>query len=109
MEINTNGDAIKALISLEETLYEKFREVQEKKNGMIMDMLAVGECRCTNCKSKITKVKNSFFINHECNICHQSTELEKKNRKDIYKKINGKWKRVKYQHNGWWWNKHLSH
>ena len=37
MEINTNGDAIKALIGLEEKLFESFREVQEKKNGMIMD------------------------------------------------------------------------
>tara|TARA_R100000773_G_scaffold44276_2_gene44825 strand:+ start:187 stop:516 length:330 start_codon:yes stop_codon:yes gene_type:complete len=108
MEISTNGDAIKAFIKLEETLYEKFREVQQKKNDMIMEMLSHGECRCTNCGRRIHKIKNSFFIKHECNTCHVSTDIEKKNRKGIYQLIDGKWIKTKYSQNGWWWNKHLS-
>ncbi len=101
----TNKQYIKALIDMEELLYEKFRETQNMKNLKIIEMMSRGEVRCNNCKIKMRKIKNSFFRDQECETCCKSSQLEKNNRKDIYKFVNSKWKKTKYLHNGWWFDK----
>lgn len=105
METITNGQYIKSLISTEEYLYQKFREIQNIKEEKIIEMLAEGEVRCSNCKSKIQKIRNSFFDNNECYKCTIASSIEKNNRKDIYKNVNNKWKKCKYLSNGWWHTK----
>ncbi len=101
----TNNEYIKALIDMEELLYKKFRETQNMKNLKIMEMMNRGVVRCNNCKGKVIKIKNSFFTNQECDTCYKSSKVEKDNRKNIYKLVNNKWKKTKYLHNGWWFDK----
>tara|TARA_Y100000401_G_C8322015_1_gene225898 strand:- start:376 stop:708 length:333 start_codon:yes stop_codon:yes gene_type:complete len=101
----TNGEYIKKLIEMEELLYEKFREAQQMKQIKIEEMLQRGEIRCNNCKSKVRKISNSFFINYCCETCHKSNDIEKKNRQNIYLKVGEKYKKQKYNHNGWWFKK----
>jgi len=101
----TNGEYIRSLIQMEELLYEKFREAQQMKQEKIEEMLQRGEIRCNNCKSKVRKINNSFFTNYFCETCHKSNEVEKKNRQNIYLKVGEKYKKVKYNHNGWWFKK----
>ena len=98
----TNGEVIKHLIRLEENLYEKFRQVQEKKLECFNEMLSQGVIRCKNCKMTIRRLENSFFENHYCKTCVRCSEMERKNRKDIIQLVNGKWKKTKYFNNGWW-------
>lgn len=102
----TNGEYIKSLISLETLLYKKFREAQDMKNLKISEMMNRGEIRCANCKTKIRQIKNNFFDKNMCDTCMKCSDLERENRQDIYKNVDGKWKRVKYRNNGWWFNKH---
>lgn len=99
---STNGEIINHLIKLEENLYEKFRQVQEKKLECFNEMLSQGTIRCKNCNNVIKRLENSFFENHYCKTCVRCSDMERKNRKDIVKLVNGKWRKTKYFNNGWW-------
>lgn len=101
----TNDDYIKSLIKLEEHLYEKFREIQQLKYDKIVEMFNSSEIRCNNCKTRMRTVKNSFFNERYCETCCKCSDVERKNRKDIYKLIKDKWKKTKTLNNGWWYNK----
>lgn len=101
----TNDEYIKSLIKLEEHLYEKFREVQQLKYDKIVEMFNSSEIRCNNCKTKMRTVKNSFFKDRHCETCFNCSDVERKNRKDIYKFVDNKWKKTKILNNGWWYNK----
>jgi|TARA_R100000482_G_scaffold72614_1_gene27753 regulator of replication initiation timing len=105
MENITNDEYIKSLIKLEEHLYQKFREIQEIKHDVIKQMVLSTDVRCENCKIKIRRVKNSFFQDHLCETCIRCSDVEKKNRNNIFGIVNGKWKKIKYLNNGWWYNK----